>query len=77
MQLSKYEEDSINKFGKSVQNGQWSNEGLLQLIEVAGNFLNLQTIPRYQEKTGMSYNGVKDYRNVHKIFGVKMVIDNE
>jgi hypothetical protein len=77
MELSRYEEDSINKLGQSVLNGKWSNVGLLQLIELAGGYLNLKTIPRYTEITGMSYNGVKNHRNIKKVFGVKMVIDNE
>ena len=77
MNLSEYEINSINKLGKSVLDGKWSNDGLVQLIAVTGGLLNLQTIPDYQKRTGMSYNGVKNHRHTETIFGVKFVIDNE
>ena len=34
-----------------------SNELLIQIIEVAGTFLNLQTIPNYVKNNKISYNG--------------------
>lgn len=75
-ELTKYEEDSLNKLGQSIYTGKWSSEGLVQLIELAGNFLNLQTIPQYSKSNNISYNGVKKHRQVKNIFGVKFVIDN-
>ena len=48
--LSDYELLAINKLGDSIQNGKWSNDGLVQLIELAGSFLNLQTIPDYAKR---------------------------
>ena len=77
MELSGYECNAINKFGQSVQEGRWSNDDLIQLIEAAGAFLNLSTIADYATKNNISYNGVKHHRNVRKIFGVKFVIDNK
>jgi hypothetical protein len=50
---------------------------LVQFIEVAGSFLNLQTIPDYAKKHNLSYNGVKKHREIVTIFNVKFVIDNE
>ena len=76
MELSEYEKDALNRFGKSVQDGKWSNDGLVQLIEQAGSFLNLSTIPDYATLNGLTYNGVKKCRNIEKIFNVKFVIDN-
>lgn len=76
LQLTDYEKNSLNKLGESIQNGQWSNEALVQLIELAGSFLNLQTIPDYCKSNGITYNGVKKSRNVQQIFNVKFVIDN-
>ena len=75
--LSDYEILALNKLGESIQAGKWSNEGLVQLIELAGDYLNLKTIPKYQKSTGLSYNGVKHHRIVRKIFDVKFVIDNK
>ena len=76
-QLTEYELKSLNKFGESIQDGKWSNAGLVQLIELSGAFLNLKTIPDYCKATGISYNGAKKCRNVKEIFGVKFIIDNE
>ena len=76
MELSEYEKDALNRFGKSVQDGKWSNEALVQLIELTGSFLNLSTITDYATQKGLTYNGVKKCRNIRPIFGVKFVIDN-
>jgi len=75
-QLTDYEQNAINNFGISAQNGHWSNEALVQLIEVAGGFLNLETIPDYCKRTGISYNGAKKHRQTVNIFNTKFVIDN-
>ena len=61
---------------KTMQ-GELSNNDLVQLIEVAGAFLNLQTISDYAKSKNLSYNGVKNYREVVEIFNTKFVIDNE
>lgn len=57
--------------------GELDNESLVQLIEHAGAYLNLSTIPVYAEQNKMSYNGVKKFRKIKNLFGVKFVIDNE
>ena len=77
MQLSEYEQKCLSKLGESMQSGKWSNDALVQLIEQAAGFLNLQTIPDYCKRTGISYNGAKKFRTIRKIIGVKFVIDNE
>ena len=61
---------------KTMQ-GELSNNDLVQLIEVAGAFLNLQTIPEYAKAKNLSYNGVKNHREIIEIFNVKFVIDND
>lgn len=75
--MTDYELNSFQKLGESMQNGNWSNDGLVQLIELAGGFLNLKTIPDYAKYNRLSYNGVKKFRSVIKIFNTKFVIDNE
>lgn len=67
----------LKKLGKSITEGKWSNDGLIQLIELAGDFLNLQTIPDYAAAKKLSYNGVKKTRTIVEIKGVKFVIDND
>lgn len=74
--LSKIEQDTIIKFNEFVRNNDVSNEFLVQLIEQAGDYLNLQTIPNYAKRENMSYNGVKKGRYIRNIFNVKFVIEN-
>jgi hypothetical protein len=60
-----------------MQLGDFTNDDLVQFIELAGMFLNLKTITQYKECNKMSYNGVKNHRYIKEIFNVKFVIDNE
>ena len=53
------------------------NNGLVQICELCGSMLNLKTISKYAKDNGKSYNGVKKFRQVVKIFDVKFVVDNE
>lgn len=53
------------------------NNSLVELFKSMGSYLNLETIPDYAKRNKMSYEGVKKFRKVEEIFGVKFVIDNE
>jgi hypothetical protein len=64
---------NIHKYVMQVDD---PNEFLVQIIEQAGGYLNLQTISDYARKNGMTYNGVKKCREVRTIFNTKFVIDN-
>lgn len=75
--LSDYEEKSLHKLGESIHGGRWSNDGLVQLIELAGAFLNAQSIAEYAKANSMSYNGVKNHRQTFTLFNQKFVIDNQ
>ena len=33
LQLTDYEKNSLNKLGESIQNGQWSNEALVNIYD--------------------------------------------
>lgn len=77
LNMTEYQQLSINKLGQSITEGKWDNEGLVQLIEQAGSFLNLMTIPDYAKNNNLSYNGVKRFRKVVNLFGVKFVVDND
>lgn len=59
-----------------IESGELNNTDLVQIIEHIGGYLNLQTISKYAKENNMSYNGVKHFRNIFEIFGVKFVIDN-
>jgi hypothetical protein len=68
----KLEKFIYEKFDKN----ELSNDDLVQVIELCGMLLNVQTIPDYAKQNSMSYNGVKKGRQITKIFNVKFVIDN-
>lgn len=77
--LSEYELLALNKLGQSIFDGKWSNDGLVELIKLCGNHLNLQTISDYAKENDMSYPGAqKDtkYRKNIDLFNVKFIIDN-
>lgn len=77
MQKQEFErriEVNLHNYVMQVDN---PNEFLVQLIELAGGYLNLQTIADYAKENGMSYNGVKKCRNVQVLFNTRFVIDNE
>ena len=67
----------IEFVSKKVQNNELDNDDLVQLIEAAGAYLNLKTIPYYASEHKMTYNGVKKCRKVIELFNIKFVIDNE
>jgi hypothetical protein len=77
MKLSNKEQDMINRLNKYVNTVSVSNAFLIQLIELAGDHLNINTIPNYAKIHGKSYNGVKNNRNIIELFKVKFVIDNK
>ena len=76
-QLSEYETKALAKLGQSIHEGKWTNGGLVKLIKLAGEYLNLQTIPKYAKVKGKSYPGVIKTREVTEIFDVKFIIDND
>lgn len=79
MQLTDYEASSLQRLSESIYNGRWSNDGLVQLIELAGSALNLTTIADYAKQNDMEYQGARKntkYRENKTIFNTKYVIDN-
>jgi len=75
--MTDYEKDILAKLEKIIVEKGVSNEFLVQLIELAGGYLNLMTIADYAKGKSMSYNGVKKCREIATIFNTKYVIDNE
>lgn len=63
--------------GKKYESGDLDNDGLVQQIIQCGSYLNIMSIPEYQKKYKMSYNGVKNHRTIVTIFNKKFVIDNQ
>ena len=75
--LSKYERLALNKLGESIQNGKWSNDGLVQLIELSIEYLNPIPLQEYADNNGISYNAEKKRNVAIKILKQKYVIDND
>jgi hypothetical protein len=38
--MTDYEQKSLQRLGEAITDGRWSNEALVQLIELAGSYLN-------------------------------------
>lgn len=77
MQLADDECFMLEQFAQYVSNNKVSNKFLVQFIELSGGFLNLQTISDYAKNNKLSYNGVKNNRQIVNLFNVKFVIDND
>lgn len=60
-----------------IEAGELGNNDIIQIIELCGSYLNIQTISDYARFNGISYNGAKNYRTAVQIFGVKFIIDNK
>lgn len=76
-ELSEYEQNSLNKLGQSIQEGKWSNKGLVQLIELVNTFLQLETIAAHAKRVGKSYNGIKKRNNHIIMMGKKYIFNND
>lgn len=75
MKLSKDEKLMLSRLEKRIHTKGASSSFLVQLFELSGLYLNASTISNYAKENNMSYNGVKKFRNIKTLFGVKFVID--
>lgn len=66
-----------NRLHQLVQDGKLSNDDLIQIIELAGSYLNLQTRSAWAKNNGKSYNAAKHFRQNVQLFGVSFVVENE
>ena len=67
----------VDFLDQKMHAGEFENNDLVQFIECVGQYLGLQTISDYAKDNKLSYNGVRDHRNIRTIFNVKFVIDND
>lgn len=75
--LSENGEKLFSFLEAKMRDGSFTNYDLVQFIALSGGYLNIKTIPDYAKDSNMSYNGVKKYREIVKIFNVSFAIDNE
>lgn len=62
-----------NKF----ESGELDNNSLVELIKLAGDYLQLKSIPQYAKDNKMSYPGAAKFRNPIELFGQKFIVDNQ
>jgi hypothetical protein len=74
--LTKNEVVILERLEKHIIKKGTSKQFLVQLIELSGCYLNIETIPSYAKTHKLSYNGVKKFRDIKELFGVKFVIEN-
>ena len=75
--MNDLEQKVLNRLENLIIENKLSNDNLVQIIELCGSYLNLQTISDYSKDNNISYNGVKKCRDIREIFNVKFVIDND
>ena len=80
MENAKVQENTkklIEFVSRKFESGELDNNSLVELFKHTGNYLNLQTISDYAREHKMSYEGVRKFRRIEEIHGVKFVIDNK
>lgn len=75
--MSEEERIVLNNFEKYIYKKMPSNDFLVQICELSGKYLNLQTISNCAKINNKSYNGIKKFRKKVKLFGVNFIIDNK
>ena len=71
--MTEKEINTIRKFEKWIYENNPSVDFLVQIIELAGAYGNIMSIPNCAKLNNISYNGVKKNREVIKVLGFNMV----
>ena len=75
MKITDKEKLMLERLEKLIHTKGVSSEFLVQLFELSGTYINISTISDYAKDHNLSYNGVKKFRNIKELFGVKFVIE--
>lgn len=67
----------LNRLSELIKKGEIDNNGIVQIIELCGGYLNLKSRSVYAKENNISYNGAKRFRDNVELFGMKFIIDNE
>jgi len=76
MQLSEYEIKALHKLGESIQQGKWSNDGMVQLIELISDFLNPLSIQEFADCRKISYQAARKHKQTI-LLRQKFIVDND
>lgn len=74
--LSDYEILALKKLGESIHAGKWSNDGMVQLIELIGDYLNPLSIQKFADEKHISYQAARKHRQTI-LFRQKFIINND
>ena len=76
LNVSELGQSCCNRIDEYVMDGRLSNDDLLQIIAVCGDYLNLKTRAAYASANGVCYNTAKNHRRNVRLFEVDFVVDN-
>jgi hypothetical protein len=76
IQLTEYENVALKKLGESIHKGKWSNDGMVKLIELIGEYLNPLSIQEYADEKGISYQAARKHKQTI-LFRQKFIVDND
>lgn len=62
--LSEYEILALKKLGESIHTGKWSNDGMVKLIELIGDYLNPLSIQEFADRNNISYQAARKHKQV-------------
>ena len=74
--MTEYEQKAINKLGEAIQLGKWSNQGMVQLIELIGDFLNPLSIQEFADRRHISYQDARKHKQTI-LLRKKFIVDND
>ena len=69
MENTNINKDLVDLVGHIIYDNGVDNEVLIQIIELCGNAMNLQTISDHAKENNLTYNGVKKCRTIRNLFG--------
>lgn len=73
--MTKKEETVLQRIEELTYKGEITNGCLVEIIELCGKYLNLETISNCAKREGKSYNGILKTRKIITLFGIKFVIE--
>lgn len=67
---------------EKVQNNELQNDDLVEIIDLLGSFLNLETISYYSKRVNLDYSSIKarvksGKLKPYELFKIKFIIDND
>lgn len=74
--MTDYEQKIYNRIGQLIQNGKLSNDFLVSNLKLSVDYLNLKRVSDYSKENDKSTQGLRGNKNIIKICGYQLIIDN-